>query len=313
MYGTSQEVHTFQENKSNESIKMKKYERPLHPLASWTDTSGSDDDDSGHASFIYADHVDYSYQSDDDDEVEDERKKNPKLDLSSMRRGDRWLEECHPKESLTPTNTLSCWGRTVRSRICYILCALTILLLGLIWASIHSCRVRKSNLISPGVEPTIFPPPPVGGNEQYDETVVLQPNQYLVSGQFRSSPNGKYRLELTEDGDLVLTHHGSTGSTPIWSTKTASNDARVYLQPDGNVLLRHAQGETLWSSKTHGYPGARLVLTDHGQLSIQTEGSSTSTVSTVIWMDGIPRSSYNGPAPANEDLVFPVRGAFYYP
>jgi hypothetical protein len=85
------------------------------------------------------------------------------------------------------------------------------------------------------------------------------------------------------------------------------------LQTDGNALLRNARRETLWSSETHGYPGARLVLTDHGQLSIQTEDASSSTVSTAIWMGGVPRSIYRGPAPTNEDLVYPVRGVFYYP
>jgi septal ring-binding cell division protein DamX len=471
-------------------MKMKKYERPLNPLASWTDTSCSDDDESGDASFTIGDDVENFFRCEDEDE--DDWKINPKRDLPSLHRIDRWQDDHVHKQERIQSTPLCCWKRKARSRRWYILFALAILLLALIWATIQSglhrakrssdtedvslsedhsleydteeddvtttetgsSPVNENNIASqeishspnqvsttsspssfptptkyehqatsnptvqesllqlptrapsaspsiagdsssptlppsvdfvalpipwpqlpedtlnddeedledstesvsvgPSVSSTIavdtssptlppsvqsnirpsHPPQPqeesqnnLAENEQEDSesvasgsspqseegTVVLQPNEYLAAGQFRSSPNEKYRLELTEDGDLVLTHQGSTDRTTIWSTETTGHDVRAYLQPDGNALLRNGQRATLWSSETHGYPGARLVLTDHGQLVIQTGDLSTSTVSTAVWMDGVPRDIYRGPAPTNADLAFPIRGAFYYP
>jgi hypothetical protein len=329
-------------------MKMEKYERPLKPLASWTDTSFSDDDQSGDVSCIFPDDVEYCYRCDDDDDKymdDDDCNINPRHDLSSLPRVDRWLNERHQKDGIQGKDSYYWTRMKLRSRKWRILCSLTIILiLGLIWAIIHLGfrRTRRGNntffpTLPPGVVPTMLPTTQSQPQEEFpgdvvendhddsesvssvappfsqDETVVLRPNEYLAAGQFRSSPSGKYRIDLTEDGDLVLTHHGSTDRTTIWSTQTRGNNVRAYLQPDGNLLLRNAQRETLWSSQTHGYPGAHLVLSEHGQLSIQTEGSSTLTVSTAIWMDGVPRSIYRGPAPTNKDLVFPVRGAFYYP
>jgi hypothetical protein len=301
-------------------MKIKKYERPINSLASWADTSCSDDDESGDVSICIPDDVEYSYRCGDEDD--DCLKKAPKHDLSSLHRVDRGLEEPHQKDRQIQTKICCCWNRKARPRKWCILCAfaLAILLLGLISVAIYLglFRARRSNNNSHN---------DVVENEQdesesvtsgayslsQEETVVLRPNEYLAAGQFRSSPNDKYRLELTEAGDFVLTHNGEADRTTIWSTSTTDNDVRVYLQPDGNVLLRNVQRKTLWSSETHGYPGARLLLSDAGVLSIQNEGLTESAVSTTIWMDGVPRNIYRGPAPTNEDLVFPVRGAFYYP
>jgi hypothetical protein len=322
---------------------MKKYERPINPLASWTDISSSDDDESEHSSFAFVDDVEYTYRC--HDENENDWKMKPKHDLSSWHRLERlWQEMRSQKDRQSQTKAFKCWNWKANSRKWRILCSLATILLGLIGIAIplglhraKSSSNTSSRTLPPVVEPTLLPTNmpqqeeeslnDVTENEQDESesvswsappdtqkvTVVLRPNEYLLGGQFRSSPNGKYRLELTEDGNLVLTYHGSNNRSTIWSTQTTGNDVRVYLQPDGNMLLRNAQRKTLWSTETHGYPGARLVLTDHGQLSIQTESWSTSTVSTAIWMDGVPRSIYRGPAPTNSDLVFPVRGAFYYP
>ncbi|KAL3907730.1 MAG: hypothetical protein SGARI_003394 [Bacillariaceae sp.] len=94
----------------------------------------------------------------------------------------------------------------------------------------------------------------------------------------------------------------------IWSTGTNGSGARVYLQPDGNLLLRSSDRRTLWSTETHGYTGAHLKLSDAGQLAVKTDDGKTT-----IWMDGIPRSIYRGAQSPLQELSFPIRGAFYYP
>jgi hypothetical protein len=140
------------------------------------------------------------------------------------------------------------------------------------------------------------------------ETVVLYPNEYLTGGQIRSSPNGKFKVGLSDSGDFMLMDGISNGI--IWSTSTTGGTgARVYMHTDANAMVLNAQKTTLWSSETHGYPGARLILSDSGQLAIKTIGEGGVTVT--LWMDGVPQSIYNGSPP--EDLTFPVRAAFYYP
>ncbi|KAG7368318.1 glycosyl hydrolase family 99 protein [Nitzschia inconspicua] len=408
----------------------KKFERPLHPLASWTDTVCSEEDNAGRsASFASNDDIEYCLRLDEDN---DYWEANPKSRLSSLRRIDRWVVEVeHGKDSNRGDggDIVPCWNRKQWTRKWSMFVTLTLLLVGLLWATVylgvHNARMRRGKSGNPVVDgdqpigmdtndkeepsgtslpwagtndptieesspsvyptqaiqatvpptenqsdqpsrsptlsptpsptptppveqpPTIIPtdqiniadtlspvPPPQEQNNEVSEDplvspeapsssmeqiVVLHPNEFLEAGQFRSSPNGQYRVEVTNGGDLVLTHEGDTDRRTIWSTKTAGNGVRLYLQTDGNVLLRNAAKATLWSSETHGYPGARLIITDAGKLSLQNEDfapthtSSSSEVSTAIWMDGVPRSVYRGPPPSTEELQYPVRGIFYYP
>jgi hypothetical protein len=139
-----------------------------------------------------------------------------------------------------------------------------------------------------------------------NEVTVLYPGEHLAAGHFHTSPNGKYKAGLTDAGNFVLMN--VEVDQVIWSTGTNGAGMRVYLQPDGNLLLRSAQKSSLWSSETHGYTGAQLKLSDGGQIAIKTEDGKTA-----IWMDGIPRSIYRGPSSSSQELSYPVRGAFYYP
>jgi hypothetical protein len=78
----------------------------------------------------------------------------------------------------------------------------------------------------------------------------------------------------------------------------------LFVQSDGNAILRGTDNKAVWSSKTYGHPGAELVVDDGGRIAV--------TVGTLaIWLDGIPRGIYTGRPNAN--LQFPVRGMFYYP
>ena len=134
---------------------------------------------------------------------------------------------------------------------------------------------------------------------------MLLPGEHLAAGNFHTSPNGRFKAGLTDDGNLILMNVET--NQVIWSTGTNGAGVRVYLQPDGNLLLRSAQKSTLWSSETHGYVGAQLRLTDAGQIAVKVEDG------TPIWMHGIPREVYRGPSSPSQELSFPVRGAFYYP
>eukprot|EP00534_Pseudo-nitzschia_fraudulenta_P003324 CAMPEP_0201120720 /NCGR_PEP_ID=MMETSP0850-20130426/4735_1 /ASSEMBLY_ACC=CAM_ASM_000622 /TAXON_ID=183588 /ORGANISM="Pseudo-nitzschia fraudulenta, Strain WWA7" /LENGTH=411 /DNA_ID=CAMNT_0047386949 /DNA_START=95 /DNA_END=1327 /DNA_ORIENTATION=+ len=147
-------------------------------------------------------------------------------------------------------------------------------------------------------------------------SVVLHPNEYLDAGQFRHSPNGRFKVGLSKtDVNLVLMEAGDSGETVIWSTgvdfDSGSNSGikpRCYMQADGNIVLRDVETrESIWMTKTHGNSKALLVVENSGIVAVR----SGDGVNNVVWMEGIPREKYSGPS--SEDMVFPIRGAFYYP
>lgn len=84
--------------------------------------------------------------------------------------------------------------------------------------------------------------------------------QTLTAGQQLTSPNGRFRLTLQTDGNLVL--YPATGPA-LWSTRTAGSGAvRLVLQPDGNAVLYPATGRAVWSTKTVGTGGVQLRVQD---------------------------------------------------
>jgi hypothetical protein len=149
-----------------------------------------------------------------------------------------------------------------------------------------------------------------------EEIVVLYPNEYLDAGQFRYSPNGRFKVGLTEhDGSFVLIEVHPSAEAVIWSASMdlGSNmfptlKPRCFMQSDGNLVLRDSQtSESLWMTRTHGNLQARLVLDNFGRVAVRSGDKSRS----VLWMEGVPRDQYTGPS--SEDMIFPIRGVFYYP
>jgi hypothetical protein len=81
--------------------------------------------------------------------------------------------------------------------------------------------------------------------------------QSLKSGWFISSPDGKHRLVMTTDGDLVL----QRGKRVKWQTKTGGHPgSTVTMQSDGNLVVRTPGGTPLWDSKTAGNPHTYLEM-----------------------------------------------------
>lgn len=93
----------------------------------------------------------------------------------------------------------------------------------------------------------------------------LLADQSLVTDQELHSPNGRHRLVMQGDGNLVL--YRANGK-PKWATGTDGRQiGAAYMQGDGNLVLYDAAG-AVWASGTHGNPGAHLVLQDDGNLVI---------------------------------------------
>ncbi len=86
----------------------------------------------------------------------------------------------------------------------------------------------------------------------------LRAPETLFAGQTVFSPNGRNRLAMQGDGNLVL--YGAGGA--VWGSATAGTGAdRVAMQNDGNLVI-YAGSRPAWSSGTM-FPGARLVTQDN--------------------------------------------------
>ena len=93
---------------------------------------------------------------------------------------------------------------------------------------------------------------------------ALSARQILPGGSKRS-PNGRYRLALQTDGNLVL--YDDEVGVDLWSTGTEGTVVRqALMQTDGNFVIYDAGGAAIWSTGTQGHQGARLAVQDDGNL-----------------------------------------------
>ena len=143
--------------------------------------------------------------------------------------------------------------------------------------------------------------PPCNLEMNIERMVVLESDSSLERGMFVHSPNEQYKAGLGQNGDFMLKDRQDS---IIWSTDGGRGE-RLFLQSDGNLILRASSGKPVWDSGTNGNAGAVLVVDDSGLLSI------VSKEGTKIWFDGIPRGVYD--RPTSPGLTFPTRGIFYYP
>jgi hypothetical protein len=93
--------------------------------------------------------------------------------------------------------------------------------------------------------------------------MTLNPDDGLSPHQQISSCDGRFRLILQLDGNLVLYR----GHTPLWATGTTQRSSAVaIMQQDGNFVVYDSTGAPLWSTVTGGRPGSVLRVQDDGNL-----------------------------------------------
>lgn len=97
----------------------------------------------------------------------------------------------------------------------------------------------------------------------------LQVNEYLQSN------NGSYRLYMQGDGNLVL-RNGSMAAT--WSTGThGQGGVTLNMQGDGNLVMYTSGGQAVWATGTNGKGATRATLQDDGNFVLTTSSN------VVIW------------------------------
>jgi len=102
---------------------------------------------------------------------------------------------------------------------------------------------------------------------------ILASSQVLYQGESLNSINGRFKLVLQADGNLVLYDKDKA----LWSSGTNGKNAKkLVMQNDGNLVLYGPNGP-VWASNTSGNRGAYLVLQDDGNLVIYKAVWSTGT------------------------------------
>lgn len=87
----------------------------------------------------------------------------------------------------------------------------------------------------------------------------------LAPREFIRSTDGRYRLVMQTDGNLVI----YSPKRAIWSSKTARKSVRhMAMQTDGNLVLYGTNGRPLWASNSSRKNGFRLVMQTDGNLVI---------------------------------------------
>ena len=135
---------------------------------------------------------------------------------------------------------------------------------------------------------------------------MLGSGESLSAGDHLTSPNGRYRMELRLNGNLVLidtsppAHHavlsrddwplalGRPDPVPlplaIWESGTDGvTSASLMMLPDGNLVLAEAHPEALmpvWQTRSSGLGSAHLHVSDDGNLMVRADDGR------VLWLAG---------------------------
>jgi len=105
---------------------------------------------------------------------------------------------------------------------------------------------------------------------------TLNTDQALTAGQSITSTNGRYRLIMQADGNLVL----YSINRALWSSSTAGRPVtKAVMQADGNLVLYDAQNKAYWSSGTAGKGASKLVMQADGNLVIYATGGTATWAS----------------------------------
>ncbi|WP_196778012.1 right-handed parallel beta-helix repeat-containing protein [Lentzea aerocolonigenes] len=106
----------------------------------------------------------------------------------------------------------------------------------------------------------------------------LNPDEAVFPGRSQTSCDGRFRLTLQQDGNLVLAYT-STGQVLWASGTTGKRSAVALMQRDGNFVIYDSRGRAVWASGSGGRSGARLAVQDDGNAVIYSG-------STVLWTSG---------------------------
>ncbi len=110
-----------------------------------------------------------------------------------------------------------------------------------------------------------------GGSTGTGGDGILLDGQGMAPGSSLASPDGRYVLWMQGDGNLVVR---DPSRTAIWTSGTYGRpNAQLQMQGDGNLVIYSASGPAIWSSATNGQSGAQLRMQSDGNLVIYIGGT----------------------------------------
>jgi hypothetical protein len=95
-----------------------------------------------------------------------------------------------------------------------------------------------------------------------------------------TSPDGRYKLQMQSDGNLVIYE----GSTIIWTINKSGTNARLEMQGDGNLVVYADEG-VLWASDSSGVgvgPYELRLQSDRNLVIYDSQGTATWTSGTSV-------------------------------
>ncbi len=126
----------------------------------------------------------------------------------------------------------------------------------------------------------------------------LLPNQTLHDGYYLQSANGKARLYMQTDGNLVLYFMLPRGpeQKAVWDIKKVGiSDARASIW-DGNLVVCDSRWNVYWSSGTAGHANSMIVLQNDGNLVIYDSSSRPIwSTNTTCYLDALGPKNGLGP------------------
>lgn len=121
----------------------------------------------------------------------------------------------------------------------------------------------------------------------------LNADQKLNVNDQLNSNNGKVRLVMQSDGNLVLYRQDNGKS--LWASNTGQKPVnRAIMQGDGNFVCYDGANKAYWATGTWDHPGSYIVLQDDGNLVVY-QGQ------TPLWASNTVQNWGNPGHPGNSD------------
>ena len=132
-----------------------------------------------------------------------------------------------------------------------------------------------------GMPSTTYPattrPVPVATISPHNKGDVLKSGDSLYPGDFLQSPNGQHVATFGGTmGRLTLSDgkEASGGTTQFSGFDPTAIGDKLYMQPEGNVIIFSADNKVAWYSSFSGNDGSYLQLQNDGTLQIMNKSGS---------------------------------------
>ena len=111
----------------------------------------------------------------------------------------------------------------------------------------------------------------------------LGTNEGLNPGQSKTSNNGRLRLTMGRDGNLVLSDVHLNKA--LWASGTKVPGAHAWMNWDGNLSVQDQHSKVLWDTRTGGHKNAHAILQNDGNFVIYKDSKGPGSDGD-IWASG---------------------------